>query len=87
VKYLENSFKPALICKLPIEPKCKCRKPQWLNLKNCSHNGLVAKYGGVVDSHATSNPAISDVKRGKNGLKLRVSLSLSSEFKQKTYIC
>jgi len=33
----------------------------------------------VVDSHATSNPAISDVKRGKkNGLKLKVSLSLSS---------
>jgi len=28
----------------------------------------------VVDSHATSNPAISDVKRGENGLKLRVSI-------------
>jgi len=40
-----------------------------------SHS-LVAKYGGVVVSHTTSNPAISDVKRGKkkNGLKLRVSL-------------
>jgi len=37
---------------------------------------LVAKYGGVVDSHATSNPAISDEEREKNGLKLRVSLSL-----------
>jgi len=36
---------------------------------------LVAKYGGngIVDSHTTSNPAISDVKRGKNGLKLWVS--------------
>jgi len=38
---------------------------------------LVAKHGGVVDSHATSNPVISDVKKGeKNGLKLRVSLCL-----------
>jgi len=36
---------------------------------------VVAKYGGVVDSHAPSNPAISDVKRGKAGLKLRVSFS------------
>jgi len=26
------------------------------------------------DSHATSNPAIYNVKRGKTGLKLRVSL-------------
>jgi len=30
---------------------------------------LVAKYGGVVDSHATSNSAISDVKRRKNRIK------------------
>jgi len=36
---------------------------------------LVAKYGGVVDSHATSNPAISDVKWGKNELKPKISLS------------
>jgi len=28
----------------------------------------------VVDSHAISNPAISDVTRGKNGLKQRVKL-------------
>jgi len=28
-----------------------------------------AKHGGVVDSHATSNPAISDVKRGKKRIK------------------
>jgi len=34
----------------------------------------VVKYGGVVDSHATSNLAISDEQRGKTGLKLRVSL-------------
>jgi len=32
-------------------------------------------YGGVVDSHATSNPAISDVKSGENRIKSE-SLSL-----------
>jgi len=41
----------------------------------------VAKYGGVIDSHATvkrgSNKTI--VKRGKNGLKPSLSLSLSHE--------
>jgi len=31
----------------------------------------------MADSHATNNPVISDVKKGKTGLKLTVSLSLS----------
>jgi len=39
-----------------------------------SNKVSTAKYGGVVDSHATSNPVISDVKRKKKRLKLRVSL-------------
>jgi len=34
----------------------------------------------VVDSHATSNPAISDVKREKTWLKLRVSLEVNYDF-------
>jgi len=32
----------------------------------------------VIDSHATSNPAISVVKGGKTGLRLKVSLSLDT---------
>jgi len=37
----------------------------WLSLIIITFNRLIAKYGGVVDSHATSNPAISDEKREK----------------------
>jgi len=39
-------------------------------------NNPLAKYDGVVDSHATSNPAISDEKRAKSRIRTE-SLSLS----------
>jgi len=32
----------------------------------------------MVDNHATNNPGISDVKREKSGLKLRISLDCTS---------
>jgi len=42
-------------------------------------SSLAAKYGGVVDSHATSNLAISDEKRRKKRIKTE-SLSIITRF-------
>jgi len=39
----------------------------------------------VVDSHATSNPDMSDIKSGKTGLKL--SLSLGNSFYLIVVLC
>jgi len=49
---------------------------------------LEAKYGGVVDSYDTSNPAIFDVKRRKKRIKtanLSLSLSHSIELMSNVY--
>jgi len=46
-----------------------------------SNQVYLAKYGGMVDSHAISNPVISDVKRGKKRIKTEsLSLAESSFF-------
>jgi len=61
-----STLTEALLFRQEGHPELKC----YSALKS-----LVAKYGGVVDNHATSNPAISDVKRGKKRVKT-ASLSL-----------
>jgi len=43
----------------------KAENHSLFNVKFSFFLSLVAKYSEVVDSHATSNPVISDVKREK----------------------